>query len=296
MNPILLHRSYVDISGRPGTMETVFRTAWELGYNGVEVNAPGCGQELADVAPGIDTLARFKEKWITPVIVLHFPMGLIEDDKWPQREAVYERMQKSFELASAKLGVTLFNTMASGPIIPEGNQYVDYAKNGSIAATETHWERAVEMLTTASRLAAESHITLAIEVHGCLIHDLPETTLDLLDRVGAANLGANPDVGNMTLVRENFLAPEELEPLVPRTTHVHLKNVRMVLAGGGGWLIEGTGNGQIDYLPLARSLTASGYRGPYSLEFPGLYGDPRAAAARDLAFTQRLLLEAAGEE
>ena len=46
-------------------------------------------------------------------------------------------------------------------------------------------------------------------------------------------------------------------------------------------------------MPLRRSLTAAGYRGAYGLEFPGLYGDGRAAAVRDLAYTQRLLLEAA---
>lgn len=284
MNPILLHRTYAN------SLEQTFCLAWKLGFNGVEVNAPGLTETFDAIPAQIEQLARLKESWLTQNMVLHFPMGLIEDEKWSERQSVYEKMARSFELASRELGVKLFNTMASGTIIPKGNKYTDYGKNGSIAANETHWERAVAMLKQAAELAAEHGITLAIETHGCLIHDTPEATLKLVQLVGADNLTINLDLPNMVLTRGDFLQENEVAPLIPHIGHVHMKNLRMVLCGNGGWLLEGVGNGMINYTSLVQSLHKAGYKGAYALEFPSGYGDFKEAAKRDIVFTKNLLL------
>jgi len=285
MNQIYLHRSYITSN------EELFRKAWEYGFQGVETNAPGLNP-ADDISQVADELARLKEEWFVQGIALHFPMNLITDDKWPDRNATFDRMGKAFKTASEKLDVKVFNTMAAGALIPAGNAYTNYAKNGSAAANETHWARAVEMLKTACDLAAEYHITLALETHGCLIHDLPEPTLKLLSLVAKPNLKINLDLPNMVLSRDNLIPPAELEPLLPLTGHVHLKNLRMVI--GGGYLLEGVGGGIIDYKPLFQRLQAVGYKGKYSLEFPGRYGDMDKAVKTDIEFVKKIQLEALG--
>jgi sugar phosphate isomerase/epimerase len=282
MRPIYLHRSYIT------TNEELFRKAWEYGFQGVETNSPGL-RPSDDISQGMDELARLKEYWFVQGMVLHFPMDLITDNKWPSRKEVFDRMGRAFRAASEKLEVKVFNTMTAGALIPPGNAYTDYPKNGSAAANETHWERAVEMLKTACGMAAEYGITLVMETHGCLLHDLPEPTLKLLSLVAKPNLKINLDLPNMVLSRNNLLPAKELESLLPLTGHVHLKNLRMVL--GGGYLLEGVGGGIIDYKPLFQALQAAGYNGGYSLEFPGRYGDMDKALKADAEFVKKLFLE-----
>ncbi len=283
MNPIYLHRSYIT------TNEELFRKAWEYGFQGVETNSPGLNPS-DDISKGMDELVRLKENWFVQGTVLHFPMDLITDNKWPSRNEVFDRMGKALSAASGKLGVKVFNTMTAGALIPPGNAYTNYPENGSAAANETHWERAVEMLKSACDLAAEFGITLAIETHGCLIHDLPEPTLKLIKLVAKPNLKINLDLPNMVLSRNNLFQANELEPLIPLVGHVHLKNLRMVI--GGGYLLEGVGGGIIDYNPLLKSLQSAGYSGVYSLEFPGRYGDMDKAVKTDVKFVKKLQLEA----
>ncbi|MDD5705531.1 MAG: sugar phosphate isomerase/epimerase [Kiritimatiellae bacterium] len=283
MNPILLHRTYF------GDNEATFRKAWEMGFSGVEVNAPGYNESLADVAAHADRLAAWKAKWLVGTMVLHYPMSLIDDAGWADRDAHFERMAESFHLAASVLGVRVVNTVAGGAIVAKGCAYTDYGKNGSATATDTHWERGVEMLRTACALAAEHGLTVTIETHGCLIHDRPQSTLKLLDMVGAANLKVNMDIPNMVLTLEDLLPQADIEALLPHVGHVHVKNLRFIL--GGGFLLEGASVGAVDYRPVVARLSELGYTGAYSLEFPGGRGDTELTAAQDLAFVKRLLIE-----
>jgi len=284
MNSILLHNSYLDSNKK------LCENAWKYGYNGIETNAPGLNGNLNEIPSQIEELERLKEKYLLSNIILHFPMKLINDDEWDQKDIIYEKMNKSFMLASQRLGVTMFNTMTAGTIIPKGNAYTEYSQNGSIAANETHWERAIEMLKTSSTMAKEYGITLAIETHGCLLHDLPGPTLKLLEKVNADNLKVNLDIPNMALTKNNFLKDEEIAPLIPYTGHVHLKNLRMVIAGGGGFLLESVSSGMIDYKPLVETLNKHSYKGAYSLEFPCKYGDIDKRIKADLEFARKLQL------
>ena len=282
MRPVLLHRSYAD------SEEKLFEYAWQYGFQGVEVNAPGLSCDLAEIGDVTEKLAALKEKWLTRDIVLHFPMSLINDGEWAHRESIFEKMRESFRLTSRELGVTVFNTMAAGTIIPDGNAYTDYHLNGSAAATDVHWQRAVEILRTACDMASDFGITLAIETHGCLLHDLPEPTLKLIEHVDRDNLTINLDIPNIALVRRNVPADSDIEPLLSRIGHVHLKNLRMVI--GGGFLLEGVGNGIINYESLFQSLDACGYRGAYSLEFPGRYGDMEHNVKSDINYVKNVQL------
>lgn len=285
MIPIYLHESYTS------SKDDLFKKAWLYGFQGVELCSPGLNP-ADDIAKGMSELARLKDHWRVQDVILHFPMNLITDDQWPSRSEVFVRMGKSFQLATQTLGVKVFNTMAAGALIPSGNTYTDYPNNGSAAANEIHWQRAAEMLKTACDLAAEYKIALVIETHGCLIHDLPETTLRLVQMVSRPNLKVNLDLPNMVLVRDNLLGAEEVEPLIPLTGYVHLKNLRMVI--GGGYLLEGVGGGIIDYKPLLKRLGATGYQGVLCLEFPGRYGDMDQAIEKDMAFVKNLQLETFG--
>ena len=283
MNPILLHRTYF------GNNETTFRKAWEIGFSGVEVNAPGFNEAIKEIPACADSLARWKDKWLVGTMVLNFPMTLMSGDEWGNRNAYFDKMAESFMLAAGKLGVKTINTVAGGALIADGCSYTDYGKNGSATATDTHWERGVEMLKNACSLAAEHGIVLTIETHGCLLHDTPKTTLKLLDLVDADNLMINLDIPNMVLTMGDLPLESDIESLIPRVGHVHLKNLRYIL--GGGFLLEGASVGAVDYRPIVAKLNDIGYDGAFSLEFPGGRGDTEVAARQDFVFAQKLQME-----
>lgn len=283
MRPVLLHRCYVSSD------EELFENAWRYGFQGIETNAPGQQGDLSQISAEVAALAALKTKWLTPEIVLHFPMALINDGEWERREEVFEKMRESFRLTSRELGVKVVNTMTAGPIIPAGNAYTDYHLNGSAAATELHWQRAVAMLQTACDLAKDFGIVLTLETHGCLLHDLPEPTLKLLAMVDRNNLKINLDVSNIILVKKNVFADDELKPSIPHIGHVHLKNLRMVI--GGGFLLEGISNGIVNYHFLLQELDKENYRGAYTLEFPSSYGDMQKNIIADLNYIRNLQLK-----
>ena len=281
MIPILLHNTYAK------DPEKLFALAWKAGYNGVEMASPGLKQKISDIAPGIENIARLKEKYLCNELVLHFPMLLMNDEQWNGKEEYFERMSKAFELASKKLGVKKFNTMAAGAIIPEGNKYTDYHLNGSAAANEDQWERAFSMLRTASKLASQHDIELVVESHGCLIHDSYQACLRLMNELDCPNVKLNLDVANIVLTKTWMLTDEELAPLLPLTSHLHLKNLRFVL--GGGVLLESVANGEIQYEPILRKVIEESSNLTCSLEFPGRFGDMEAAAHNDLRFVREIL-------
>lgn len=89
---------------------------------------------------------------------------------------------------------------------------------GSADAGQEHWDAVVKDTQRIADLASERGIAIAFEYHGRTLTDSPATTLELLDRVGHANVGTywQPAVG-----LSDQQALESLHDVLPHLVGVH---------------------------------------------------------------------------
>lgn len=129
-------------------------------------------------------------------------------------------------------GASIVNSaLVSPPTHPDGpgsgRQGEQVSQGASRTASEYDFERAAEQLRQAGRVAADAGIKISIEVHQGSIADFSGSTLHLLDLVGLANVGANPDLGNIYWHYEypEETAEEAIVALAPRAVYWHCKNL-----------------------------------------------------------------------
>src|SRR5690606_23431958 len=153
----------------------------------------------------------------------------------------------------------------SGPLY--NDQPLQFSRQGSALATPEQYEETRRMLAVAAGAAQERGITLCLEIHNGYIHDLARTTVELLDRVGAPNLMANFDYGNVALNRNGESLDDALAILRGRIGYVHLKNVKLVPRGDeGAFFVTELRAGDINHHLLLRGLLDGGYAGLICLE------------------------------
>jgi sugar phosphate isomerase/epimerase len=144
---------------------------------------------------------------------------------------------------------------------------------------ESERQQAALALQSLAAMAAQNQTTLSLELHDDGLLDSAELCLDMLSRVGAANIGVNPDLGN--LVRSQPAADwrSALRQLAPRANNWHVKNYR---SGQPAALPDG----EIDYTEAVTIMREAGYQGWVSIE--SYFGDVLALQERSLAYLRRL--------
>jgi sugar phosphate isomerase/epimerase len=128
---------------------------------------------------------------------------------------------------------------------------------------EEYSARSLEIISTNLRRLADRYhdIEFVFENHdGASLR--PEICREVLERVDRPNIRMNFDPINFELAGVNGL--EALRTLLPLIGHVHLKGLE------GGEFCE-FGAGDVDLIPVLRSLLEAGYQGSFTVEYEGRF-------------------------
>jgi sugar phosphate isomerase/epimerase len=179
----------------------------------------------------------------------------------------------------------------TGVVMAPGAKYDEYGRNGSSAATEEHWQWAVEGFQTLGDLASELGFLFAFEIHNCYLHDLPEPARKLVDRIDRPSVGINFDYGNIIWHPSDPGLAEAIQVCAGRLYYVHLKNSYVVTEGGQRISIRsGLADGIINNRDLLRQVKALDFRGPICIEAPR-QGDREQFAKEDIAYLRSVMAE-----
>ena len=185
--------------------------------------------------------------------------------------------------AAGKIGTRYFNCQTGA--LFAGEDHSAYAKHGSAAATEAHWDQATEMLRAVGKVAREEGIVICLETHMCYLHDRAHAAKRLLDAVRLDNVKANLDWGNIRCFQEET-EQEVFDILKDDIGYVHLKNSWQ--DSHGKFHGAGLADGSVNTFSHLRALKRLGYKGPLVPEAPRP-GDRRWFARQDLAYIRDIL-------
>jgi sugar phosphate isomerase/epimerase len=191
-----------------------------------------------------------------------------------------QRLQRSVSVAET-LGTEVINISLSMPTLagPERSLLLGHD------VSDSEYEQSVELVARAAEAARQAGISLSLELHDDGLLDSPELCLQFLEKVGAPNVGVNPDLGNLcrgpTLLSDWKTA---LILLAPRTVWWHVKNYR------DGRSVP-LWDGDIDYYWALLIMRGIGYEGWVSIES---YRGGLESQEQDLHYLKRLEVISAG--
>ncbi len=273
---------------RKYSLERAMRRAREYGYDGVEIWSGHF--KLETVEETLREAQRLGREIGIRVPVLNLSGNVIGDDP-AEREARVRRLVEVIERCPDH-GVTLINGYAGSLIVDRSN----WAKNGSAAATEEHYQRAIEAYRVLGPAAERAGVTLTLEVHMNTIHDTAASAVRLLHAIGSPSVRANLDPGNMWGVRTSEHPVDAVPILGDWIAFVHFKNARRVSYLDVGVDYDFTlKEGELDYYAIVSALVRSGFEGPYGLEWSGS-GDPSVPTREDIDYLRGLLRDVALDE
>jgi len=246
-------------------LETVFNTAAEIGFDGVELD----WRDLAEAEPGGPlaperraALRRAAEEAGVEIasVAAHFlNRGGI---------ASAGEAQQQFGLSAVRGGITLCRDLGADLLL------VPFFGEATLQ-DQAAIERLVANLKKLAAEAEAAQITLAIE------HTLPAgQTADLLNKVGAPYIGNYWDMGNCMSMGYEPLA--EIRALGPHMSRVHAKEYDQKVN------TKPLGQGQVPLREIILTLRQIDYNGYIILE-TGHFNDPRASAQQALAALQKAL-------
>lgn len=286
MNTIFLHQN--GYQNYPP--DTLFRKAGEFGFDGVEVSISYENSEEE-----IIKFKELKEKYKLNEIILHRPVRTVKEEEFKMADKEIEMFAKIVHSAKKHLGIKLMNTMAASTLLSKGAKYIEYDKNGSAVAKRIHFERAAETFKKISKIVEKENIYLALEIHGCLIHDTPETTLKLIKMINSEYVKINLDYPNLYLRKKTYRVEDTLKLLSGNIIHSHMKNLRKIVDmpenGDISFFFTSIKEGEIDYRYIISKLKENAYKGSFSLEYPGPFGDPDLKVRQDIDYLKELLGE-----
>lgn len=270
------------------SLERAMRRARAYGYDGVEIWSGHFRLETIE-----ETLAeaqRLGREIGVRAPVLNLSGNVIGDDD-AERQARVRRLEEVIARCP-DYGVELINGYAGSLIVDRTN----WSNNGSAAASEAHYQRAIEAYRQLGPAAERAGVTITLEVHMNTIHDTAESAVRLLDAIDSPAVRANLDPGNMWGVRRSEKPVDAVSILGDRIAYVHFKNARRVSYMEAGVDYDVTlKQGELDYYAIVSALVKSGFAGPYGLEWSGS-GDPSVPTEEDIAYLRSLLRDVALDE
>ena len=131
------------------------------------------------------------------------------------------------------------------------------------------WRRLVNLGRFLGDYAEAHGVRLAFEIHEGLARS-GAVARRLLDAIDHAAVGVNYDTGNAIFYNQEIDTVADLETIVDRVIHVHLKDTS---GGFEEWAFGALGTGRVDLPRIVRLLESRGFHGPYSLEVEGFAGE-----------------------
>jgi sugar phosphate isomerase/epimerase len=185
-----------------------------------------------------------------------------------------ERLRTSVMVAET-LGAEVINVSLSMPTPPGPGRPPLLGED----VPEAEHQRSAELVAEVAEHARRSGIALSMELHDDGLLDTPELCLQFLERVGAPNVGVNPDVGNLCRGTTPFSDwKRDLMLLAPRTVWWHIKNYRDSRP-------VPVWDGDIDYYWALVVMRGVGYEAWASIE--SYWGDLNSQE-QDLQYLKRL--------
>ncbi|MGD0111232.1 MAG: sugar phosphate isomerase/epimerase family protein [Armatimonadota bacterium] len=285
-NPVILHVNFVE---QGQSIPEMCRLAVAWGYDGVEFRRK---RSQADETPEqyLDSIAREAKQAGLKHILFGGPGPNLMSSDAAVRQKEIDECIAFYRAAAKRFPLTVCNTM-TGSILAPGAQYHEYNRNGSAAVSEEQWQWAVEGFQVLGDLAAEIGFGFAFETHNCYLHDLPDVTRRLVDRIGRPSVGTNFDYGNIILHPTRPSLEQSIAACGDTIKYLHLKNL---------YLLPGMkyqnhiscplADGAIDNREFLRLMAAQSFPGPICIEAPRP-GDRGHFAVEDLAYLKRLMAE-----
>jgi len=203
------------------------------------------------------------------------------------------------------VGAQVVNTaLVSPPTHPDGpgsgRQGEQVSQGASRTASEEDFILTAERLRSAGHMAADMNVSIAIEVHQGSLADNSAATLHLLDLVGLANVGANPDLGNIYWHYEypDETAEAAIVALAPRAVYWHCKNLRrqhIPELRRSFFQRVPLPDGDLDYRFAIAAMLDAGYDGYLAVEGTR-EGDALSQDRRGAEYVRELLAELSGRE
>src|SRR6266545_6909858 len=263
------------------SLERAMRRAREYGYDGVEIWSGHF--KLETIEETLRDARRLSREIGVGAPVLNLSGNVIGDDA-AERETRVRRLLEVIQRCPDH-GVELINGYAGSLIVDRK----DWSKNGSEAANEEHYARAIDAYRVLGPAAERAGVTITLEVHMNTIHDTAASAVRLLDAIGSPAVRANLDPGNMWGVRRSEHPVEAVSILGDRIAFVHFKNARRVSYMDVGVDYDFTlKDGELDYYAIVAALVHAGFQGPYGLEWSGS-GDPSVPTKDDVQYLRSLL-------
>jgi sugar phosphate isomerase/epimerase len=131
------------------------------------------------------------------------------------------------------------------------------------------WRRVGNLGRFLGDYAEARGVRLAFEIHEGLAHS-GAAARRLLDAIDHPAVGVNYDTGNAIYYNDAIDPVADLQAIVDRVIHVHLKDTS---GGRGEWAFGPLGSGHVDLPTIVSLLKSLGFRGPYSLEIEGYAGE-----------------------
>jgi sugar phosphate isomerase/epimerase len=285
-NPIILHINYVEY-GYTILEECQRAVTW--GYDGIEFRRK---RSRVEETPEeyLDAIAAAAKQTGLKHVLFGGPGPNLMTSDAAMRRAEVEECAAFYRAAAKRFPLTVCNTM-TGTLVAAGAQYAEYDKNGSAAATEEQWEWAVKGFQTLGDVAAELRFRFAFETHMCYLHDLPEPSRQLVDRIGRKSVGLNFDYGNIVYHAQKPPLDKAIETCGDAIYYLHLKNTFIV----SGLKYQNAipcplSDGVIDNRALLKQMKRRGYDGPICIEAPRP-GDKEHFAVEDITYLKRLMAE-----
>jgi sugar phosphate isomerase/epimerase len=161
------------------------------------------------------------------------------------------------------------------------------------------WDVAVDRVGQVAARAAALGLEVSLELHEGTLLDSPEGALTIIERVGAENLGINPDLGNLIRVPVQLEVGWEglLRASVARMNYWHVKNYIRLESPATGTVLSAPSelaSGVIDYRRALRIALEHGYAGPVCIEH--YEGDALGAIARGRSYLEDVLRDLGREQ
>lgn len=284
-NPVIMHCNYAE---QGQSLDEMCALAARVGFDGIEFRRRRSGRDESPAAY-LEEIARGVEKHGIRRVLFGGPGPALTGDADTRRREL-DDVIAFYRLAARRFDLTVCNITA-GTLRAEGKDYMEFDQHGSQIATEAQWEAAVTGFQELGDLATELGFRFAFETHNVFIHDLPEPTRRLIDRVDRDSVGANLDYGNILLHPNGGTLDQAFETLAGRIYMAHLKNMyRIPQRAYHNWISCALEAGAINNRKLLKHLRAQDMTGPIVIEAPQP-GDREWFARTDHAYLRAVMAE-----
>ncbi len=283
-NPVIMHCNYAE---QGQTLEEMCGLAGRLGFEGIEFRRKRTGRDES-AASYLDEIARAVEKHRIAHVVFGGPGPDLVGGDADSRRRVLDEVIAFYRLAAERFELSVCN-ITTGGLAAKDVAYTEFDKHGSNHATPQQWDAVVEGMQELGDLATELSFKLAFETHNVYLHDLPQPTRKLIDRIGRDSVGANLDFGNIILHPDGGTLEAACEALAGSIYMLHLKNAYLIPQRRyNNWIMSPLSEGAINNRQFLKLVKAQGFQGPIVIEAPRA-GDREEFARQDLAYIREVM-------